>query len=111
MTRSMNGMGPAVARILVGALLIVAIVMGPALYGKATSGPRLAPALSGVDHMVSVKVELPFKPRAFNQSLLSERGVFGGIQDTTVILLNVTPENLSWLASQYWIEQIVPLQG
>lgn len=111
MTKSMKGMGPAFARILVGALLIVAIVVGPALYGKATSGQRLAPALAGVDHTVSVKVQMPFKPLAFNQSLLSERGVFGGIRDTTVILLNVTPDNLSWLASQYWIERIVPLQG
>lgn len=99
----------AMVRILIGALLVAAMIFGPAAYGTATSGDRVAEELKSVDGPINVIVKLSFKPSAYHQEELGQRGVFGGIRDESVILLNVTPQAIKQLSHIYWIDKIEPL--
>jgi hypothetical protein len=101
---------PALVRLVVGAALIVAILAGPGLYGRATSAGRLAPSLQHVSGSVNVQVLLPFPPQAFHQAQLSSYGVFAGRHGNRVFLLDVPADSLRDLASIYWVAKIEPLE-
>ena len=105
-----RGTRPALVRLVVGAVLIVGIVAGPSLYGRATSAGRLAPSLQHVSGSVNVQVLLPFPPQAFHQAQLSSYGVFAGRHGNTVFLLDVPANSLHDLASIYWVAKIEPLE-
>jgi hypothetical protein len=100
---------PALVRLVVGAALIVGIVAGPGLYGRATSAGRLAPSLQHVSGSANVRVLLAFPPQAFHESQLSSYGVFAGRHGNTVFLLDVPANRLHDLASIYWVTKIEPL--
>jgi hypothetical protein len=101
---------PALVRLFVGVVLIVGIVAGPGLYGRATATDRLAPSLQHVNGSANVRVLLAFQPQAFHESQLSSYGVFAGRRGNAVLLLNVPANRLRDLASIYWVAMIEPLK-
>lgn len=101
---------PALVRLLIGVVLIVGIVTGPGLYGRATATDRLAPSLQHVNGRANVRVLLGFPPQAFHESQLSPYGVFAGRHGNTVLLFNVPANRLYDLASIYWVAKVEPLK-
>lgn len=101
---------PALVRLLIGVVLIVGIVTGPGLYGRATATDRLAPSLQHVNGRANVRVLLGFPPQVFHESQLSPYGVFAGRHGNTVLLFNVPANRLYDLASIYWVAKVEPLK-
>jgi hypothetical protein len=101
---------PSLARFLAGVAIIAAMVWGPALYGKLTSGSRLAPGLESAGGPVNVRVELSFRPQSFHREQLAEYGIFGGIRGNSVVLFNVSPAGLGHLDDLYWVDAIAPFR-
>lgn len=98
----------ALARFAVGVLLILAMVAGPGLYGRLTSGDRVAPGLEAVNGAVNVRVTMSFRPQAFQQSELTQYGVFGGRRGNGIVLFNVSQQNLTRIKNLYWVDAIEP---
>jgi hypothetical protein len=98
----------ALARLLVGVVLILAMVLGPGIYGQMTSGDRVAPGLEAVNGAVNVRVTMSFRPQAFQQTELTKYGVFGGRRGDGIVLFNVSQQNLRKIKNLYWVDAIVP---
>lgn len=97
-------------RFLVGVVVICGLVFGPGLYGRATAGTRLAPALRNTRGPVNVTVILPFRPQLFHQQQLEVYGVFAGTNGDGVNVMNVSQDGLHAMAAKYWVKQIVPFR-
>jgi len=97
-------------RLLLGVLLILVILYGQDLLGRATAGGRLDPALRDVTGPVSVVAVLDFTPERFHNERLARYGVFAGRDKTVnrIRLRQVSPENLARLAAVYWVSRIEP---
>lgn len=100
----------ALARLLIGVLLIAAMVAGPSLYGRLTAGGRVDPALERAAGPVNVTVRMSFQPESYQQSTLSQYGVFGGIHGHSVVLFNVSAQALAQMKRLYWVDAIVPFR-
>jgi hypothetical protein len=98
----------ALCRVVIGAFLLAVMIFGPSAYGTLTSGSRVADPLKNVQGVAHVQVMLSFTPSSYHQQTLGEYGVFGGIRDNSVILLNVKSSDLRSLSHLYWIDEIVP---
>ena len=103
--------GPDVRKIGAGVMLILLVLFGQQLYGWATASGRLAPELQGARGPSNVIVVLAFMPDRFHNERVSEYGVFAGRDGALnrIRLRNVTPDNLSRLASVSWVARIEPL--
>jgi hypothetical protein len=103
--------GPDVRKIGAGVVLILLVLFGQQLYGWATASGRLAPALQGATGPSNVVVVLDFTPDRFHNERVSEYGAFAGRDGALnrIRLRNVTPDNLSRLASVSWVARIEPL--
>jgi hypothetical protein len=103
--------GPDVRKIGAGVMLILLVLFGQQLYGWATASGRLAPALQGATGPSNVVVVLDFTPDRFHNERVSEYGAFAGRDGALnrIRLRNVTPDNLSRLASVSWVARIEPL--
>ena len=102
--------GANVRKISVGVLMIVVVLFGQQLYGRATAASRLDPALHGATEPRNVVVVLNFVPDRFHNERVAEYGVFAGRDGTLnrIRLRNVSPSNLSRLAAVAWIARIEP---
>ncbi|MBO0826238.1 MAG: hypothetical protein J2P24_00510 [Streptosporangiales bacterium] len=103
-------MARVLVRFLIGVVVILGLVFGPGLYGSATAGARLSPALENSPGPVNVTVILPFKPQLFHQQQLEAYGVFAGTNGNRVNVLNVSQDGLHAMAAKYWVKQIVPFK-
>lgn len=101
-------MRPVLVRLVLGVVLIVGIVAGPGIYGRAIAGGRLSPSLQDVRGSANVRVELDFTPQAFNQEQLTSYGVFAGRRGNSVILMHVPADRLQDLANVYWVAKVEP---
>jgi hypothetical protein len=104
--------GPEGRKILVGIALIVLVLFGQQLYGRATSAGRLDPALRGATGPANVVVVLDFMPDRFHNERISEYGVFSGRDGALnrIRLRNVSRDSLARLAAVAWVSRIEPLQ-
>lgn len=102
--------GANVRKLSVGVLMIVVVLFGQQLYGRATAASRLDPALHGATEPRNVVVVLNFVPDRFHNERVAEYGVFAGRDGTLnrIRLRNVSPSNLSRLAAVAWIARIEP---
>lgn len=96
-------------RLSIGAILMAALILGPGVYGQATSGSRLDPSLRSSTGIVNVRVTLNVAPEQFHQQRLTTFGVFAGRDANTIKLLRVPASSLDDLASLYWVKSIEPL--
>ena len=103
--------GPDVRRIIAGIALIVLVLFGQQLYGRATASGRLDPALQGATTPRNVIVVLDFMPDRFHNERVAEYGVFAGRDGALnrIRLRNVSPDSLVRLASVAWVARIEPL--
>ena len=103
-------LGPNVRKIIAGVLIIVLVLFGQQLYGRATAASRLDPALHAATEPRNVVVVLNFVPDRFHNERVAEYGVFAGRDGTLnrIRLRNVSPSNLSRLAAVAWIARIEP---
>ena len=69
-------LGPEGRKIALGILLIVLVLFGQQLYGRATAAGRLAPTLRHATGPRNVIVVLDFMPDRFHNERISEYGVF-----------------------------------
>ena len=104
-------LGPEGCKIMAGAALILLVLFGQQLYGQATAGGRLDPALRDATAPRNVIVVLDFMPDRFHNERIAEYGVFAGRDGALnrLRLRNVTPGNLARLAAVAWIARIEPL--
>ena len=104
--------GPEVRKIIAGVMLIVLVLFGQQLYGRATAAGRLDAALRGATGPRNVIVVLDFTPDRFHNERVAEYGVFAGRDGALnrLRLRNVTPANLARLADVAWVARIEPLQ-
>lgn len=98
----------ALSRFGVGVLLILAMVLGPTVYGQLTAGDRVNPGLEAVKGAVNVRVAMSFRPQGFQQSKLSQYGVFGGRRGDSIVLFNVSQQDLQQLKRLYWVDAVEP---
>lgn len=98
------------AKLVAGLLLVSAILYGQRVYGAATAGGRLDPALRDADRPVDVVAVLDFPPERFHQERLALYGVFAGRDGAPnrIRLRQVTPDRLAALAGTPWIARIEP---
>ena len=103
--------GPDVRKILAGVLLIVLVLFGQQLYGRATAAGRLDPTLRGATGPRNVIVVLDFMPDRFHNERVAEYGVFAGRDGALnrIRLRNVSPDSLARLAAVAWVARIEPL--
>ena len=103
--------GPDVGKIAAGIALILLVLFGQQLYGRATAGGRLDPALRNAAAPRNVIVVLDFMPDRFHNERIAEYGVFAGRDGALnrIRLRNVSPGNLARLAAVAWIARIEPL--
>ena len=103
--------GPEVCKLIAGVLLIVLVLFGQQLYGRATAMGRLDAALHGATSPRNVIVVLDFIPDRFHNERVAEYGVFAGRDGalSRIRLRNVSPDNLARLAGVAWIARIEPL--
>ncbi len=101
-------MSAPIIRLLTGAFLIIVILFGQALYGAATSGTRLDPALRGATGPSSVVVVLDFTPERFHNERLAAYGVFAGRDGAVgrIRLRNVSPDDLAALSRLAWVSRV-----
>lgn len=95
----------------VWALLLIAVALGGfRLYTTVTAEGRLSPALKqAMAHTTSfprILVRVDFQPEDFHIKYLQKYGMIGGVQQNSIILLNVTTENIRELSKIYWIQSI-----
>jgi hypothetical protein len=104
--------GPEARKIAAGVLLIVLVLFGQQLYGRATASGRLDPALQGAAGPRNVVVVLAFMPDRFHNERVAEYGVFAGRDGALnrIRLRNVTPDNLARLAAVSWVARIEPMK-
>lgn len=97
-----------VKRLVAGGVLIGAILFGQDVYGFATAGGRLDPALAGAAGPRTVIVVLDFPPERFHNERLALYGMFAGRDRAVgrIRLRNVTPENLARLSRLPWVSRI-----
>lgn len=100
--------GPEVRKILAGVLLIVLVLFGQQLYGRATAAGRLDPMLRGATGPRNVIVVLDFMPDRFHNERIAEYGVFAGRDGALnrIRLRNVSPDSLARLAVVAWVARI-----
>jgi len=103
--------GPDGRKIMAGVSLILLVLFGQQLYGQATAGGRLDPALRNAAAPRNVIVVLDFMPDRFHNERIAEYGVFAGRDGALnrIRLRNVSPGNLARLAAVAWIARIEPL--
>jgi hypothetical protein len=103
--------GPDARKIAVGVLLIVLVLFGQQLYGRATASGRLDPALRDATAPRNVIVVLGFMPDRFHNERVAEYGVFAGRDGALnrIRLRSVSPDNLARLAGVAWVARIEPL--
>ena len=103
--------GPEGRKIALGILLIVLVLFGQQLYGRATAAGRLDPALRHATGPRNVIVVLDFMPDRFHNERISEYGVFSGRDGALnrIRLRNVSPASLARLAAVPWVARIEPL--
>ena len=103
--------GPEARKILAGVALILLVLFGQQLYGRATAAGRLDPALRGASGPSNVIVVLDFMPDRFHNERVAEYGVFAGRDGALnrIRLRNVSPSSLARLASLAWVARIEPL--
>ena len=104
-------LGPEGRKIALGILLIVLVLFGQQLYGRATASARLDPALRHATGPRNVIVVLDFMPDRFHNERISEYGVFSGRDGALnrIRLRNVSPASLARLAAVPWVARIEPL--
>ncbi len=100
----------ALRRMALGVVLLLLMVFGPSVYGWASSGGRLADGLDNPGGRSNIEIRMSFTPTAYHQQELGKHGVFGGIRDNSIILLNVEPDQLKSLSHLYWIDSIHVVQ-
>jgi hypothetical protein len=105
-------LGPEGRRIAAGIVLILFVLFGQELYGRATSSWRLDPALQGAATARNVVVVLGFMPDRFHNERVAEYGVFAGRDGALnrIRLRNVGPDSLSRLAAVPWVARIEPMK-
>lgn len=98
-------------KIVIGILLIVLVLFGQQLYGRATAYWRLDPALRHASGPRNVVVVLDFMPDRFHGERVSQYGVFAGRDGTLnrIRLRSVSPDSLARLAGVAWVARIEPL--
>jgi hypothetical protein len=101
------------AKLAAGIMLLSAVLFGQRVYGMATAGQRLDPALRDATGPVDVVVVLGFQPERYHNERLAGFGVFAGRDRavTRIRLQRVTPENLRRLATTSWVAHIEPSTG
>jgi hypothetical protein len=99
-------------KIAAGVLLILLVLFGQQLYGRATAYARLDPALQGATGPRNIVVVLSFMPDRFHNERVAEYGVFAGRDGALnrIRLRNVTPDSLARLSAVSWVARIEPLQ-
>ena len=104
-------LGSEARKIVLGILLILLVLFGQQLYGRATAAGRLDPALRHTTGPRSVIVVLGFMPDRFHNERISEYGIFAGRDGTLnrIKLRNVSPDSLARLAAVAWVARIEPL--
>ena len=104
-------LGPDGRKIMAGVVLILLVLFGQQLYGRATAGGRLDPALRDAAAPRNVIVVLDFMPDRFHNERIAEYGVFAGRDGALnrIRLRNVSPGNLARLAALAWVARIEPL--
>ena len=104
-------LGPEDRRIIAGIALILLVLFGQDLYGRATASGRLDPALRDATTPRNVVVVLGFMPDRFHNERVAEYGVFAGRDGALnrIRLRNVAPDSLSRLAAVPWVARIEPL--
>ena len=105
-------LGPEGRKIAIGILLIILVLFGQQLYGRATATGRLDPALRGAGGPHNVIVVLDFMPDRFHNERVAEYGVFAGRDGALnrIRLRNVSRDSLDRLAAVPWVARIVPLR-
>jgi hypothetical protein len=103
-------LGPEGRKIAAGIALIVLVLFGQDLYGRATAFTRLDPALRGATGPRNVIVVLGFMPDRFHNERVAEYGVFAGRDGALnrLRLRNVSPDSLARLAAVPWVARIEP---
>ena len=98
-------------RVAWGVALILFVLFGQHVYGMATAGSRLDPALQGATGPRNVVVVLDFTPERFHNERIAEHGVFAGRDKAInrIRLRFVSPTNLRRLAAIPWVARIEPL--
>jgi hypothetical protein len=102
----------AARNLLIGVIIMCAILFGDGLFGRLTSGDRVAPEVYDTTApYYSVVVILPFEPERFHIERLSAKGVFGGRdgEPKRIRLLRVTDEQLRGLSYLPWVDRIEPM--
>lgn len=104
--------GAEARKIALGVVLILLTLFGQQVYGFATAGWRLDPALRGVSAPRNVVVVLDFQPDRFHSERVQQYGAFAGRDGALnrMRLRNVTPERLRELAAIPWIARIEPMK-
>jgi hypothetical protein len=104
-------LGPEGRRIAAGIALILLVLFGQELYGRATASWRLDPALRNPTTPRDVIVVLGFMPDRFHNERVAEYGVFAGRDGALnrIRLRNVTPDSLARLAAVPWVARIEPM--
>jgi hypothetical protein len=105
-------LGPEGRKIAAGIALIVLVLFGQELYGRATAFARLDPALRDTATPRNVIVVLAFMPDRFHNERVAEYGVFAGRDGALnrIRLRNVSPDSLSRLAAVSWVARIEPMK-
>ena len=103
--------GPEGRKIMAGVALILLVLFGQQLYGRATATGRLDPALRDATAPRNVIVVLDFMPDRFHNERIAEYGVFAGRDGTLnrIRLRNVSPGSLARLSAVAWVARIEPL--
>jgi len=98
-------------RLAAGASIIALILFGQPLFGAATAGSRLDPALQQSATPVNVVVVMDFTPERFHTERLATYGVFGGRDKAVnrIRLRAVSPENLQRLSRIAWVARVEPM--
>ncbi len=105
--------GPDARRLVVGVVLVLALLFGQQIYGRATARQRLDRSLWDTTKPSNVIVVLSFQPERFHNERIAEYGAFAG-RDGAINRLRlrfVSPANLRALASISWIARIEPLKN
>ena len=105
-------LGPEARKIAIGILLILLVLFGQQLYGRATAVGRLDQALRGAAGPHNVIVVLDFMPDRFHNERIAEYGVFSGRDGALnrIRLRNVSRDSLARLAAVAWVARIEPMR-
>lgn len=100
------------AKVALGLALILLVLFGQQVYGMATAGARLDPALRGAATPRNVVVVLDFMPERFHNERIQQYGAFAGRDGALnrLRLRNVRPDRLRELAAIPWVARIEPMK-